>query len=188
MTSLPATAPARVRSAALGGRSRSSELLCTKIRVDAGVTEAQQFRQSFCAPGRHCTERLRVEDRDDAGGALGRLQISLDTTDVFIDVTATDLTKAKMVLNILCTMFSEYAAQPFTTEPVEVVDALGNSTCASLPPPRASPVSLLSGLCPPATPFYLCDHAFTLRSACLFLLRIYSVASFGSPSSTPYPR
>mmetsp|Transcript_2179 Transcript_2179/g.6501 ORF Transcript_2179/g.6501 Transcript_2179/m.6501 type:complete len:495 (-) Transcript_2179:237-1721(-) len=55
-------------------------------------------------------------------------QITLETTDVFIDVTATDLTKAKMVLNILCTMFSQYAAQPFTTEPVEVVDALGNST------------------------------------------------------------
>lgn len=50
---------------------------------------------------------------------------------MFIDVTATDLTKAKMVLNILCTMFSQYAAQPFTTEPVEVVDALGNSTRAS---------------------------------------------------------
>lgn len=57
------------------------------------------------------------------------LQISLNTRDVFIDVTATDLSKAKTVLNILCTMFSEYASEPYTTEPVEVIDALGNSTC-----------------------------------------------------------
>ncbi len=97
---------------------------------------------------------MRVDHGGDAGGARGRLQISLDTTDVFIDVTATDLTKAKMVLNILCTMFSEYAAQPFTTEPVEVVDALGNSTCAPLSPPGGSPVPLLPCLWPPFNFFH----------------------------------
>lgn len=118
-----------------------------------------------------------------------RLQISLNTRDVFIEATATDLTKAKVgllfppclsalrilenvataeayiqqnadsalmnrylhrtalpiggvpaeglescvllpqvVLNTLCAMFSEYCSEPFVTEPVEVVDAFGQST------------------------------------------------------------
>ncbi|KXZ43211.1 hypothetical protein GPECTOR_97g749 [Gonium pectorale] len=52
--------------------------------------------------------------------------ISLDTRDVFIECTATDLTKAKVVLNTVVTMFAEYAEQPFVVEPVEVVDAFGN--------------------------------------------------------------
>lgn len=51
--------------------------------------------------------------------------ISLDTRDVFIECTATDLTKAKVVLNTVVTMFSEYCTQPFEVEPVEVVDAFG---------------------------------------------------------------
>ncbi|KAF9911782.1 phenylalanine--tRNA ligase subunit beta [Lobosporangium transversale] len=48
-------------------------------------------------------------------------KITLDTKNVFIEVTATDLTKAKIVLNTIVAMFSEYCAQPFTVEPVEVV-------------------------------------------------------------------
>lgn len=55
------------------------------------------------------------------------LQITLDTRDVFIECTATDLTKAKTVLNTMCTMFSEYCSTPFEVEPVEVVDAFGHS-------------------------------------------------------------
>jgi len=54
--------------------------------------------------------------------------ISLNTRNVFIECTATDLTKAKVVLNTICAMFSEYTAQPFEIEPVEVVDARGNTT------------------------------------------------------------
>jgi phenylalanyl-tRNA synthetase beta chain len=48
-------------------------------------------------------------------------KITLNTKNVFIEVTATDLTKAEIVLNIMCTMFTEYCAKPFTIEPVEVV-------------------------------------------------------------------
>jgi phenylalanyl-tRNA synthetase beta subunit len=51
--------------------------------------------------------------------------ISLDTKDVFIECTATDLTKAKVVLNTVCTMFAEYCDRPFEVEPVEVVNAFG---------------------------------------------------------------
>ncbi|GIL98739.1 hypothetical protein Vretimale_4107 [Volvox reticuliferus] len=54
--------------------------------------------------------------------------IALNTQDVFIECTATDLTKAKVVLNTVVTMFAEYASTPFEVEPVEVVDALGNRT------------------------------------------------------------
>ncbi|CAG8561672.1 beta subunit of phenylalanyl-tRNA synthetase [Rhizophagus irregularis] len=48
-------------------------------------------------------------------------KITLNTKNVFIECTATDLTKAKIVLNTIVTMFSEYCAEPFTIEPVEVI-------------------------------------------------------------------
>lgn len=46
---------------------------------------------------------------------------SLKTQNIFIECTATDLTKAKIVLDILVTMFSEYCQEPFTVEAVEVM-------------------------------------------------------------------
>ena len=61
-----------------------------------------------------------------AEGLRGAVQISVDTKDVFIEVTGTDRHKADIVLATLCAMFSEHCAQPFEVEPVEVVDALGN--------------------------------------------------------------
>ncbi|KAI4882224.1 hypothetical protein NFI96_025672 [Prochilodus magdalenae] len=48
-------------------------------------------------------------------------KISLNTKNVFIECTATDLTKAKIVLDTVVTMFSEYCAEPFTVEEAEVV-------------------------------------------------------------------
>ncbi|XP_042314896.1 phenylalanine--tRNA ligase beta subunit [Sceloporus undulatus] len=47
-------------------------------------------------------------------------KISLNTKNVFIECTATDLTKAKIVLDILVTMFSEYCQKAFTIEAAEV--------------------------------------------------------------------
>ena len=55
------------------------------------------------------------------------VQITLETRDVFIECTATDLAKAHIVLNTVTTMFSEYCSAPFEVEPVEVVDALGTA-------------------------------------------------------------
>jgi phenylalanyl-tRNA synthetase beta chain len=46
---------------------------------------------------------------------------------VFIECTATDLTKAKVVLNTVCAMFSEYCSAPYVVEPVEVIDSFGES-------------------------------------------------------------
>lgn len=41
-------------------------------------------------------------------------KITLNTRNVFIDVTATDETKLNIVVNIVSTMFSEYCQEPFT--------------------------------------------------------------------------
>lgn len=51
-------------------------------------------------------------------------KITLNTRNIFIEVTAIDRKKANIVLDTVVTMFSEYCAQPFTVEPVEVVDEL----------------------------------------------------------------
>ena len=52
----------------------------------------------------------------------------MDTRDIFIECTATDLTKAGVVLNTVCCMFAEYCSEPFEVEPVQVVDAFGKAT------------------------------------------------------------
>eukprot|EP01094_Clydonella_sp_ATCC50884_P013765 TRINITY_DN2404_c0_g1_i4.p1 TRINITY_DN2404_c0_g1~~TRINITY_DN2404_c0_g1_i4.p1 ORF type:complete len:339 (+),score=119.13 TRINITY_DN2404_c0_g1_i4:239-1255(+) len=49
----------------------------------------------------------------------------MSTTDVFIEVTATDFTKANIVLNTICAMFSRYCSTPFTTEQVNVNTSSG---------------------------------------------------------------
>ncbi|ERN15392.1 phenylalanine--tRNA ligase beta subunit, cytoplasmic [Amborella trichopoda] len=54
--------------------------------------------------------------------------ISLKTKNVFIECTATDLTKAKIVLNTMVTMFSMYCERIFEVEPVEVVGPDGKSS------------------------------------------------------------
>lgn len=47
-------------------------------------------------------------------------KITLNTKDVFIEVTATDATKGLIVLNALVSIFSEYCSERFTVEPVRV--------------------------------------------------------------------
>ncbi|KAK2880709.1 hypothetical protein Q8A67_017977 [Cirrhinus molitorella] len=54
-------------------------------------------------------------------------KISLNTKNVFIECTATDLTKAKITLDMVVTMFSEYCEEPFTVEEAEVVYPDGRS-------------------------------------------------------------
>uniref|UniRef100_A0A5B7CBD6 phenylalanine--tRNA ligase n=1 Tax=Davidia involucrata TaxID=16924 RepID=A0A5B7CBD6_DAVIN len=53
--------------------------------------------------------------------------ISLKTKNVFIECTATDLTKANVVLNTMVTMFSVYCERKFEVEPVEVIYSDGKS-------------------------------------------------------------
>ncbi|KAG5528486.1 hypothetical protein RHGRI_029245 [Rhododendron griersonianum] len=53
--------------------------------------------------------------------------ITLKTKNVFIECTATDLTKAKVVLNTMVTMFSTYCERKFEVEPVQVIYSDGSS-------------------------------------------------------------
>jgi phenylalanyl-tRNA synthetase beta chain len=57
-----------------------------------------------------------------------RSKITLDTTNVFIDMTATDQTKLDIVCNIMVAMFSKYCAEPFTIEPVKVISDHNGTT------------------------------------------------------------
>uniref|UniRef100_A0A0K3CC46 phenylalanine--tRNA ligase n=2 Tax=Rhodotorula toruloides TaxID=5286 RepID=A0A0K3CC46_RHOTO len=50
-----------------------------------------------------------------------RTKITLDTKNVFIDVTATDQTKLDIVVDMIVTMFSEYCSEPFIIEAVNIV-------------------------------------------------------------------
>ncbi len=56
-------------------------------------------------------------------------RIKLSTRDVLIECTATDLTKANIVLDTLVCMFSQYCEMPFSVEPVDVYyEADGNTS------------------------------------------------------------
>jgi len=54
-------------------------------------------------------------------------RMSPSINNIFIECTATDLTKANITLNTIVAMFSKYCAKPFTVEPVEVVYPQGPS-------------------------------------------------------------
>lgn len=54
-------------------------------------------------------------------------KITLNTTNMLIECTATDKTKASIVLNTLVAMFSKYCELPFNVEPVRVEYADGSS-------------------------------------------------------------
>lgn len=55
-------------------------------------------------------------------------KITLNTRNVFIEMTATDETKLAIVLNVVCTAFAEYCDVPFTVEPVRLVWPDGKET------------------------------------------------------------
>ena len=44
-------------------------------------------------------------------------KITVNTRNIFVDLTATDQTKLSVVTNIMATMFSEYCEEPFTYVP-----------------------------------------------------------------------
>jgi len=53
-------------------------------------------------------------------------KITLNTKNVFIEITATDLHKAKIVLDIVTTAFSYYCAKKFSVEAAEVIEVDGS--------------------------------------------------------------
>ncbi|KAL8892914.1 MAG: hypothetical protein Q9215_000278 [Flavoplaca cf. flavocitrina] len=48
-------------------------------------------------------------------------KITLNTRNIFVDMTATDPTKLEICLNVLVSMFSQHLEEPFTVEPVKIV-------------------------------------------------------------------
>ncbi|KAK5135471.1 hypothetical protein LTR08_005259 [Meristemomyces frigidus] len=99
-------------------------------------------------------------------------KLTLATTNIFIDITATDKTKLEIVTHILVAMFSQYCADPFTIEPVRILsphntesrtspDLTPRTTHASaayinsitgLSLPRTTITTLLKKMCYHATP------------------------------------
>lgn len=67
-------------------------------------------------------------------------KITLNTKNVFIECTATDLTKANIVLDTVVTMFCEYCAVPFSVEGVTVnyIDATTGAIASSYVTPMLS--------------------------------------------------
>lgn len=55
-------------------------------------------------------------------------KISVNTKNVFIEMTGTDRTKLEIVNKIMVTMFSQYCAEPFTVEPIQIFSEHNNET------------------------------------------------------------
>lgn len=55
-------------------------------------------------------------------------KITLNTTNVFIEMTGTDRTKLEIVNNIIVAMFSQYCSEPFTIEPVKIISEHNGET------------------------------------------------------------
>jgi phenylalanyl-tRNA synthetase beta chain len=70
-------------------------------------------------------------------------KITLDTKNVFIEITAIDKTKLEIVNHIVVSMFSSYCDEPFTIEPVNVISD-HNSETRQTPDltPRQMPASV----------------------------------------------
>ena len=55
-------------------------------------------------------------------------KITLDTENVFIDVTGTDPKNVEIITNIIVCMFSQYTSEPFTVEPVKIESPHNNES------------------------------------------------------------
>lgn len=55
-------------------------------------------------------------------------KITLNTRNVFIEMTGTDKTKLEIVNNIIVAMFSIYCAEPFTIEPIKIISEHNGET------------------------------------------------------------
>ncbi|KAK0545855.1 phenylalanine--tRNA ligase subunit beta [Tilletia horrida] len=65
-------------------------------------------------------------------------KVTLNTKNLFIDMTATDQTKLNFALNILVAMFSVYCSEPFVIEPIRVVMPDGKAIITPDLSPRAT--------------------------------------------------
>ena len=91
-----------------------------------------------------------------------RTKITLDTTDVFIDTTATDKTKLEIVINMMVTMFSVHCAEPFTVEPIKIISPHNHETRQEpdlTPRPTQADASYINSCCGLSlSPSEICDR------------------------------
>ena len=108
-------------------------------------------------------------------------KISLNTRNVFIDITATDKTKAEICNNILVTMFSQYTDEPFTVEPI-TIHSPHNGQSRQVPDlaPRETQASVsYINSC--------CGLSLSPENICSLLSRMAFTAHPSSSPSTPTP-
>ncbi|KAH0363796.1 phenylalanyl-tRNA synthetase beta chain, partial [Aureobasidium melanogenum] len=103
-------------------------------------------------------------------------KITLDTTNVLIDITATDKTKLEIVNHMIVSMFSQYCEEPFTVEPVKIISEHNGQTREApnlTPRTTQAEVSYINSVCGlKLQPQEICDM---LKKMC------YNA----KPSSTP---
>lgn len=101
-----------------------------------------KFRQTYLKPYLQIIENSPVYPLiTDANGVVLSLppiingdhsKITLNTKNIFIEITAKDREKAKVVLDTLCSMFSEYCDEKFTCEAVDVCFSDGTITSPAM--------------------------------------------------------
>ena len=77
-------------------------------------------------------------------------KITVETKNVYIDITATDKTKVEIVNHILVAMFSMYCGEPFTVEPVKIVSPHNNCSRENpdlTPRPTQASVDYINEVC-----------------------------------------
>ncbi|KAK0285100.1 phenylalanine--tRNA ligase subunit beta [Friedmanniomyces endolithicus] len=77
-------------------------------------------------------------------------KITLQTRNVFIDITATDKTKLELTNHILVSMFSRYCSEPFTIEPVQIISPHNSQTRQTpdlTPRHTSASVSYINSIC-----------------------------------------
>lgn len=96
----------------------------------------EKFRQTYLKPYLQILEGKPLYPLiTDANGVVLSLppiingehsKITLNTKNVFIEVTACDRAKCRIVIDTICAMFSEYCSSPFTCESVTVESGSGS--------------------------------------------------------------
>lgn len=96
----------------------------------------EKFRQTYLKPYLQIIEGSSLYPLiTDANGVVLSLppiingehsKITLNTKNVFIEVTAKDREKAKIVIDTICSMFSEHCSNQFCCEAVEIVSSSGS--------------------------------------------------------------
>uniref|UniRef100_A0A8D1CR57 Phenylalanine--tRNA ligase beta subunit n=1 Tax=Sus scrofa TaxID=9823 RepID=A0A8D1CR57_PIG len=125
---------AKIRPYAVAAVLRNMKF--TKDRYDSFIELQEKLHQNICTDNQLKHYLHIIENKPlypviyDSNGVVlsmppiingNHSKITVNTRNVFIECTGTDFTKAKIVLDTIVTMFSEYCDNQFTVEAAEVV-------------------------------------------------------------------